>query len=172
MLTKLRTHLAWYKSHLTDYLRFKGGGDGIEVAISDAGIPLDAETHDLIEETVGRTFALERDLQAALRQSLDQLEDGLTVEDGGKERKVEAGFIDILARDGEGRLTVIELKTETSRPEVVAQTLAYMGCIAEETGEAVRGIIVAADHHPRVVNASKAVPNLKLQRYRYNFVFG
>ena len=126
-------------------------------------------TEDLVEEVVGRTFALERDMQAALRANLAQLEQGLTIADSGTERKVEAGFIDILARDAKGGLTVIELKSETSRPESVAQILSYMGCIAEESGGYVRGILVAADHHPRVKHAVKAVPNLCLKSYRFRF---
>lgn len=59
----------------------------------------------------------------------------------------------------------------TSRPEAIAQILAYMGCLAEETGEAVRGILVAGDHHPRVVHAARALPNLDLKRYRFRFDF-
>jgi hypothetical protein len=105
---KLLTHLRWYRSHLMDYLRFRGGTtrDGDDSAGPES---------ELIEEVVSRTFALERDLQAALRTNLDQLEEGLTVEDGGKEKQVEAGFIDILARDWSGVLTIIELKVEVAQ---------------------------------------------------------
>ena len=51
-------------------------------------------TDELLEEAVGKTFALEKDLQAALRANIAQLENGLVVEDGGSERKIEAGFFD------------------------------------------------------------------------------
>lgn len=167
---KLLTHLRWYKSHLTDYARFKGGlpdADAATIAEEDIA----DLTEDLLEEAVGKTFALEKDLQAALRANLGQLEDGLKVEDGGTERRVQAGFIDILARDRANVLTIVELKAETAKPEAVAQILAYMGCIAEETGEPVRGILVAGDHHPRVGYAARAIPNLLLKKYRYRFEF-
>lgn len=167
---RLRAHLAWYKTHLSDYARFKGGVPFSEITSDDASAP-DALTDELIEEAVGKTFALEKDLQAVLRSNLAQLEEGLTIADGGTERRVEAGFIDILARDKSGTLTVIELKAETARPEAVAQILAYMGCVAEEAGEAVRGILVAGDHHPRVGYAARAIPNLTLKKYRYRFEF-
>lgn len=163
---KLLAHLRWYRSHLMDYMRFRGG-HAQEAAGEDGAEP----ESELIEEVVSRTFALERDLQAALRRNLGQLEQGLTVADGGNERKVEAGFIDILARDTAGVLTVIELKAETAQPSAIAQILAYMGCIAEETGEPVRGILVAGDHHPRVILAARAIPNLSLKKYRYRFDF-
>jgi hypothetical protein len=163
---KLLTHLRWYKSHLTDYARFRGG-----VPLSGAAAAAIEPEDEFMEEVVSKTFALERDLQSALRQNLHHLEAGLTIEDGGSERKVNAGFIDILARDRAGVLTVIELKTETSKPDSIAQILAYMGCIAEESGEPVRGVLVAGDHHPRVVYAARALSNLTLKKYRYRFDF-
>lgn len=166
---KLLTHLRWYKSHVVDYARFKGGMPEIESA--DVDLVTDASADALVEEAIGRTFALERDLQAALRGDLAQLEDGLAAADGGAERRVEAGFIDILARDRQGILTIVELKAEVTRPEAVAQVLAYMGCIAEETREPVRGILIGSDHHPRVVFAARAIPNLQLRRYRFRFEF-
>lgn len=167
---KLLSHLRWYKSHLADYARFKGGSQEADAQTRSED---DAEelTEDILQEAVGKTFALEKDLQRALRANLSHLEEGLRVEDGGNERRVEAGFIDILARDRSGVLTIIELKAEMARPEAVAQILAYMGCIAEETGEQVRGILVAGDHHPRVGYAARAIPNLTLKKYRYRFEF-
>ncbi len=161
---KLLTHLAWYKSHVNDYLRFCGGH------IESSLVEEEAESEELIE-AASQTFGLEKDLQTALRQHITQLENGLTVADEGSERRVEAGFIDIFARDGDGLPVVIELKAGTSKPEAVAQLLAYMGCVAEETGQAVRGILIAAEHHPRVVLAARAVPNLVLKTYAYRFEF-
>lgn len=167
---KLLTHLRWYRSHLVDYIRFRAG-IGSALLVADSVQEDTPPGENVLEEAIGKTFALERDLQSALRANLAQLEQGLRVEDGGSERKVAAGFIDILARDPAGMLTVIELKADIARPDAVAQILSYMGCIAEETGQAVRGILVASDHHPRVVHAARAVPNLTLRRYRFRFEF-
>jgi hypothetical protein len=170
-IDKLPTQMPWYRSHIADYIRFKGGEpadlEGEPAASGESA----AIREELIEQAVGRTFALEKDLQAALRSNIGDLEAGLIIEDGGNERKVEAGFIDILARDKEGTLTVIELKAETSRPDAVTQILAYMGCVAAETGENVRGILVASDHHQCVAHAARAVPDLSLKRYRFKFEF-
>ncbi len=166
---KLLTHLRWYRSHLVDYIRFLGAE--VEGYDADQGAVVAASDVQVIEEAVGKTFALERDLQLALRNNLADLETGLVVADGGSERRVDSGFIDILARDAEGVLTVIELKADIARPEAIAQILGYMGCLAEETGEIVRGILVAADHHARVKHAVRAVPTLLLKQYRYRFEF-
>ncbi len=87
------------------------------------------------------------------------------------EARVEAGLIDVLAKDGHGVWTIIELKADVARPAVIAQTLAYMASVAGERGGDVRGIIVAADFDQRVELAARAVPNLQLKRYRYRFEF-
>jgi hypothetical protein len=163
----LRTILAWYKSHLADYIKFCGGSGLINSDIGDDG---EGPTAEAAEAAI-QVFGLERDLQDALRLNISQLEDGLTVIDGDVERRVEAGFIDILARDSQGRVVVIELKAGVSKPEAVAQIMAYIGCIAGEENGPVRGILIAADHHPRVALAARAIPNLELKRYGYRFEF-
>lgn len=161
---KLLSHLRWYKGHIKSYLKFREGNE----EDMDDGI---GPQNELIEEALTHTFELERNLQAALRKNLSQLEPGLTIADNGKEEKVEAGFIDILARDKSGTLTVIELKAESSKPDAIAQVLSYMGCIEQTFGEPVKGILIAGDHHPRVILAARAIPNLMLKRYKYKFDF-
>lgn len=155
--------LRWFRSHLRSYIQFRGG-------------PLvptpEPEIEEAVVEAVEITFGLEKDMQLALRQNIAQLEPGLKVIDGGTERKVDSGFIDILARDADGTLVVIEIKSIASKPDSVAQVLGYMGAIAEEeNAQDVRGYLIAADHPKRVRWAAKAVPNLKLRTYRFTFEF-
>jgi RecB family endonuclease NucS len=127
------------------------------------------EPADMEEEEV--TFGLERDLQSALRANISQLEQGMTISDDGKERITEAGRIDITATDSTGKLVVIELKAGTAQPDVIAQVLAYMGALGESDGRDVRGILVAGDFHKRVILAARAIPNLALRRYSFQFRF-
>lgn len=130
----------------------------------------EAETDELIEASEA-TFGLERDLQLGLRSNIQQLENGLVIVDKGKEYITDAGRVDILARDAKGTIVVIELKAGTAAPEALTQLLAYMGTISKQEGKEVRGILVAGDFHPRVVFAVRAVPNVKLRRYRFKFTF-
>jgi endonuclease len=116
-------------------------------------------------------ISLERDLQAALRQNIEQLEDGLTIIDGGKEKVSASGRTDILAMDANKQNVVIELKIGTADREVIAQILSYMGDLQAETGNPARGIIIARDFTPRAIAASKPVQNLELQKYAFNFSF-
>lgn len=117
------------------------------------------------------SFALERDLQRALRGNIEQLEPGLRITDGGTERTVDAGRIDITAEDDGGNIVVIELKAGTAGMDSIGQVLSYMGSIESPEGKDVRGILVAYDFDERLVMAAKAVPNISLKAYSVQFTF-
>jgi RecB family endonuclease NucS len=119
-----------------------------------------------------RRFGLERDMQAALRENIQQLEDGLVIIDDGVERAVDSGFIDITARDKSGTAVVIELKAGRADQRAVAQVLSYMGDVAaEEQSGIVRGVLVAADFDRKAKSAARMVPNLILRKYSVRFLF-
>lgn len=145
-----------------------------DTTFADQMVPDPSEEEpDLAEEEEAEevTFGLERDLQLALRGNIEQLEAGLTITDGGKERNVDSGRIDITASDAKGGSVVIELKAGQATPNVLAQVLAYMGSVAEEDQKPVRGIIVAGEFHKKVILACRAVQNLELRKYSFQFKF-
>jgi endonuclease len=163
----LRSNLASYKSAVQKYARFR---QDVELESARPALldnPLAAQT-DLETE---RTFSLEKDLQAALRGYITQLEAGLTIIDGGTERTVPSGRIDILARDESGNTVVIELKAVKAPRDAVAQVLAYMGDIQMQSETPVRGILVAPDFDPRALSAARIVPSLALHTYAFSFTF-
>lgn len=164
----VRNNLASYKSAVQKYARFR---QDVEVEAARPAI-VDPAGADLgtIEESA-RTFTMEKDLQAALRMSIAQLEPGLTVIDGGMEKVVPSGRIDILARDASGTLVVIELKAVKAPRDAVAQVLAYMGDLHGEAQGRVRGMLIAPDFEPKAVAAALVVPTLKLVRYGFTFSF-
>ena len=131
------------------------------------------EGEEMLEEAEEITFRLERDLQHVLRNNIEQLEPGLKVVDGGSERSVDGGSgrIDITAEDKKEKLVVIELKAGIAKPESIAQVLAYMSSLSQEDQRPTRGILVAADFHPKVILAAKAVPNLQIKKYSFSFTF-
>lgn len=164
-----RSGLASYRHSTERYCTFRRElmADGDAESLADDRKEVGDPT-----ETRGQFIGLERDLQAALRGEIGQLEDGLEVDDGGAERSVESGFIDITARDARGSLVVIELKTGTARRNDVAQVLSYMGDVSEEEpGEDVRGILVAGDFDKKAKAAARVVPSLSLQAYSVRFKF-
>ena len=164
-----RQNLASYRDAMERYCKFRREtqDDDVDPVISGRG---GNETADDRGQLVG----LERDLQAALRRAIEQLEPGLEIIDDGAERSVASGFIDITARDARGAIVVVELKTGTARQGAVAQVLSYMGDIAEEEpDQTVRGLLVAGDFDKKARSAARMLPNnvLSLRSYRVRFEF-
>ena len=163
----LYANLAAYKSSLRCYAKFRENESifNTEAAIEVAGIAIK-------EKFEGKQFEIERHLQAELRREIAQFEAGLDIIDGGMERSVESGFIDILARDLDGALVVIELKAGVAKREALGQITGYMGdLISEEPGTKIRGVLVAADFDKSCKSAVRAIPLLTLRRYRFSFTF-
>ena len=130
----------------------------------------DLESDEVVGDAIEVTFGLERDLQKALRDHIEQLEPDLTIIDGGKEQSVPVGRIDITARDRAGATVVIELKAGSADRDAIGQILAYMGDLMRGA-ESVRGILIAGEFSPRAVAAARAAPNIRLVRYGFRFSF-
>jgi hypothetical protein len=148
------------------------GGTPTNKVLNDLGFEV-REVDDEIPEEVAEektTFSIERDLQAALRQHIGQLESGLKVVDGGKEKVVPSGRIDIMAEDLSGTAVAIELKAGEADRDAVAQVLAYMGDLTDG-GKSARGILVAGGFSSRAVAAASVVPRLRLKKYSFKFSF-
>ena len=146
----------------------QSGGFSYAVDLLEIDDEVDGQEENGSEEI---TFGLERDLQVALRSDISQLENGMAIIDGGYERITEAGRIDITSVDSQDRIVVIELKAGTAQPLIVAQIMAYVAAVESEDAKPVRAIIVAGDFNPRVILAARAIPNLMLRQYTYQFTF-
>lgn len=111
-------------------------------------------------------------MQAAIRRNIQQIEKGLRITDGGKERSVDTGFIDIMTVDADSTPVVIELKTGVAGQRAVAQILSYIGSVMEEEQtDHVRGILIASNFDKKARAAAKVVPSLTLMRYQILFQF-
>jgi hypothetical protein len=122
------------------------------------------------------TLSLEKDLQEYLSKDLNQLEPGLKLftDEGlaGREIPTEAGKIDILAKDRENNLVVIELKASKASYGTLGQILSYMASIKKELGaNHVRGMIVAEEFDKKLSLAVTEVPTVSLVKYKVNFEF-
>lgn len=159
----LRNGLATLKLAVNLYSEYRKAG--FADAAPDLVAPQDEDTGQ------ARLIGLERDLQAALRENIEQLEPGLEIIDGGTERSVDSGFIDITAKSTDGSIVVIELKTGTARREAIAQILSYMGDITAEGLGDVRGILVAGDFDKKARAAARVAAPLALRSYRVRFEF-
>lgn len=157
-----KMRVAAVKSHTTmgTYAQMPVAADGLGIVDLEEA----ADAQDL-------KFGLERDMQDALRRNIHQLDPSLTIVDDGTERHVEAGFIDILAKDDRGSLVVIELKSADAPDTSITQILSYIGSLRDsENAPPVRGILVARDFSNRVRLAARAA-SIELVTYGYSFTF-
>jgi hypothetical protein len=148
--------VASVKAHIT--MGTYGGSDGASNAEAE------------VASAVDTAFGLERDLQLALRRSIEQLEPGLTIIDGDREQTVPSGRIDITARDESGATVVIELKAGAADRDSIGQILSYIGDLTDRTTQ-LRGILVAREFSARAVAAARAAPNIRLVQYGFRFTF-
>jgi len=158
-----KTHYAWYKSKIkTGEILVPGISSGERVMATGDQIESD------VEESIEASLSLERDLHSYLATRVSEIEGGLTLVDNGVEYQTEAGRIDLLARDLENRVVVIELKAGKAKDSALGQLLGYMGCLSTSDAT-VRGILVASNFDSRVVFAARGLSNVKLVRYQLSF---
>jgi hypothetical protein len=163
-----RKNLSSYKNAIALYVRFRDAAS----ADFDGEPTQTISPTEVVENEPAERIGLERDLQRTLRKQIEQLEAGLTIADGGGERAVSSGFIDITATDSNGRTVVIELKAGVAGQRAVAQILSYMGDVADEEDEKMpRGILVASDFDAKARSAARMVPTLQLKAYSVRFAF-
>lgn len=112
-----------------------------------------------------RVFRYESELQAALRRELNLVEPGLVEADGGRERIVATGRIDITARDSSGGYVVIELKAGPCPNGALEQVLAYSSDLETETGTPCRAVLVASEFSERQRAAARRAQGVILFTY-------
>jgi RecB family endonuclease NucS len=120
--------------------------------------------------TQARIFAYEKELKFALRRQLARVEPGLVEADGGHERCVATGKIDITARDANGHFVVIELKAGPCPHGALEQVLAYSSDLEEETGTPCRAVLVASQFSDRLRAAASRTRDVSLVTYELNQV--
>jgi hypothetical protein len=128
------------------------------------------------EDAFEFTFSFEKDLQEHISHDLSKIEPGLTLytEEGlsGREISTEAGKIDILAKDNDNNLVIIELKSSRAPHSSLAQVLGYMASIKNEFNvKNIRGIIIAEDFDKKLKMAVSLIPIVTLMKYKVKFDF-
>jgi restriction system protein len=125
-------------------------------------------------------FALEKHLEDFLVQNWANTELGkqydVFEEDGekdGQQYPTDTGPIDILAiRKDRKELLVLELKKGRASDVVVGQVLRYMGYALQElaeSGQSVKGVIIALEDDPKLRRALAATSNITFYRYQVSF---
>ena len=152
------------RSVISKYAAYRGSPPGAELTDSDDEPQTSAEAASV-------AFGLEKEMQAAVRRSLSQIESGLIEADGGTEKSVSTGRIDILARDSNGTLVVIELKAGRCPSSAIEQLLAYAHALSEETQEPIRTILVASEFSQKTLAAARWLKTVELKLYEVSVTF-
>ena len=115
-------------------------------------------------------FIIENWEQTILAKDYDIFQDG---ELTGKQFQTDTGYIDILAISKDKKeLLVIELKKGRASDSVVGQIQRYMGYIKDEfleTGQKVKGIIIALENDTKVKRALSVTTDIDFYQYKINF---
>ncbi len=117
-------------------------------------------------QTRTRILNYEKELKRLLRAQLEKVEPGLVADDGGREREVASGKIDITARDANGHYVVIELKVGPCPAGAIEQVLGYSSDLEEETGIPCRAVLVASEFTLRQRSAAKRGREMHLVTYQ------
>jgi hypothetical protein len=131
------------------------------------------ESGDIAPEDGSTEFAYEHDLQSYLSKNLNIIEPGLKLfedDEGTTGVEFPAGDrrIDLLAVDKNNNYVVIELKVSRGYDRVVGQLLRYMAWVEKhqaDTGQSVRGIIIAKEITDDLVLATSRVKDVDLFEY-------
>jgi RecB family endonuclease NucS len=115
---------------------------------------------------ITRILHYEKELKSLLRRQLECVEPGLVEADGGRERAVATGKIDITALDANGHYVVIELKVGPCPHGALEQVLAYSTDLEAETGQPCRAVLVASDFSDRLRSAAKRARDVHLVVYQ------
>ena len=129
----------------------------------------------IIEEktarTVERTSLLEANLENFLAERIEQLEKGLILVARQLDTK-EVGRLDLLCRDKEKSLVVVELKKMRAGSSIIDQIQRYMGWVMDhkaKKGQKVKGIIVVGKKDTALEYAVKANPLIKVKSFSVHF---
>lgn len=154
--------------HAQELERLISGSAGTSIVTND----------ETIEDPI--VFALEKHLEEFLVKNWQYTELGkqydIFEEDGelaGQQYQVDTGNIDILAISKDKKeLLVVELKKGRASDAVIGQILRYMGYVQDElleSGQTVKGIIIAMEDDQRIRRALSQTQNIDFYKYKVSF---
>lgn len=120
------------------------------------------ETFELFTEKIKHSTkqSKEKELEKLLINNLDLIESGMKLIQN--QYPVEDGFIDILTRDKNGKLCIIELKVVKDDTKIVHQCVYY----PTQFNEKVRVITIAPDYKNSIYKSLKAL-NVEMKQYKF-----
>jgi hypothetical protein len=109
----------------------------------------------------GKDNFYENELEDILIKYINKIEDGMKFI--ARQHRVNNSAIDIVARDKNNKLCIIELKVVSNAKDLIWQT-AYYPTLFEED---VRMIVIAPEYSGKVFNALTSIKNVELKVYNF-----
>lgn len=122
------------------------------------------QSFELTDDKKLKVFGTEGELSNLLMQDLNLIEPGLVPVQ--QESPLPKGHIDILARDKNGALVVIELKRRQAELAAVSQLKRYVEEVAKRKNTVVRGVLCAPSMSE---NAKKMLDGYGLEFFKLNY---
>lgn len=122
------------------------------------------DSFELSDDKKLKVFGTEDELSSLLMQDLNLIESGLRPVQ--QESPLPKGYIDILARDVNGNLVVIEVKRRQAELAAVSQLKRYVEEVAKRKNSTVRGVLCAPSMSE---NAKKMLDGYGLEFYKLNY---
>ena len=107
-------------------------------------------------------YHTEKDIEKYLSENLNIIEEGLTLIK--QQYKVENGYIDILARDKNNVICIIEIKKVDNDKSIVEQCVYYPSEFDEET----RMIAIAPSYKDRILKALTSLKYVEIRTYQHH----
>lgn len=121
---------------------------------------IDSINQDKISYRNVKEIKSEKYLEDILSQDLSVVEEGMQFIE--RQYRVDDGFIDILARGKDGKLTIIELKVVDNDKDLVFQSSYYPTQFDEE----VRMITIAPGYNEKIYKALRNIGSVELLKYK------
>ena len=168
-----------YKDDILKYFKLVALNEFFNVTITDVDdldeleqVEIRLSDEELLEryiqaadfDTLNVKIITENNLRDYLYNHLSLIEEGLTPL--GKEIPAQEGRIDILARDKNGNIVILELKTEIDK-RLIWQCLYYPEIIKNQyqTKEKIRCIAVCPEYPDYLLVVLRKLPNIELIQY-------
>lgn len=114
----------------------------------------------------------EEDIEEYLVDNLTKLQEDLEEPPGKtRQRRVDAGILDVIAQDSKGRKVVIELKLGKAKRDALGQLLSYMHDIDRKYHNDTLGVIVAEDFSKKLQKAASYCDKVRLDTYQIDIGF-
>ena len=124
---------------------------------------LNALVHSIEFMSNNTKLITEEDLEDYLVLNLEKIEEGMSFV--GRQVAVEGGIIDILAKDKNNILSIIELKTDTNK-DLIWQCLYYPEAIKKEyKTNKVRMITLSPEYKQKIKNVLLNIKDIELMKY-------